>query len=130
MPARRRAPKGMTLLETMIAVTILATAMIGMAQFMANFAHATKTSAVEAGALDLATQRIDAVMHSPTYVAIDSMAATESTVADSTQYQRQTLVQHVGGGPSDTQDYRIVTVIVTPPGGIAVTRKTTVIAAF
>jgi len=123
-------PKGMTLLETMIAVTILATAMIGMAQFMANFAHATKTSAVEAGALDLATQRIDAVMHSPTYAAIDSMAVTETVVADSTTYQRQTLVQHVGGGPSDTQDYRIVTVAITPPAGVAPSRKTTVIAAF
>ena len=130
MRARRHTPKGMTLLETMIAVTILATAMIGMAQFMANFAHATKTSAVEAGALDLATQRIDAVMHAPTYASIDSMAATEAVTADSTGYQRQTLVTHVGGGASDTQDFRTVTVVVTPPGGISPTRKTTVIAAF
>jgi Tfp pilus assembly protein PilV len=120
----------MTLIETLIAVSILATAMIGMAQFMAKFAHATKTSAVQAGSLDLATQRIDSVMHSPTYAAIDSMAAVETVIADSTTYQRQTIVQHVGGGPSDTQDYRIVTVAVTPPGGISPTRKTTVIAAF
>lgn len=120
----------MTLIETLIAVTILATAMIGMAEFMAKFAHATKTSAVQAGALDLATQRIDSVMHSPTYASIDSMAAVETVNADSTTYQRQTVVQHVGGGPTDTQDYRTITVIVTPPGGITPSRKTTVIAAF
>jgi Tfp pilus assembly protein PilV len=120
----------MTLMEVLIAVTILATAMIGMAEFMAKFAHATKTSAVQAGALDLATQRIDSVLHSPTYVSIDSMAATETVSADSTTYQRQTLVEHVGGGPSDTQDYRIITVVVTPPAGITASRKTTVIAAF
>jgi prepilin-type N-terminal cleavage/methylation domain-containing protein len=124
----RAVPKGMTLLETMIAVTILATAMIGMAEFMANFAHATKTSAVQAGALDLATQRIDSVMHSATYASIDTMAALETVTADSTTYQRQTLVQHVGGG-SSTQDYRIVTIAVTPPGGVPPIRKTTVIAA-
>jgi prepilin-type N-terminal cleavage/methylation domain-containing protein len=122
-------PKGMTLLETLVAVAILATAMIGMAEFMANFAHATKTSAVQAGALDLATQRIDSIMHSATYASIDTMAAVETVSADSTTYQRQTLVQHVGGGLA-TQDYRIVTVVVTPPGGITATRKTTVIAAF
>ena len=68
-------------------------------------------------------------MHSPTYASIDSMAATETVLADSTTYQRQTIVQHVGG-PAATQDYRVVTVAVTPPGGIAATRKTTVIAAF
>jgi Tfp pilus assembly protein PilV len=126
---KRKVPSGMTLLETLIAVTILATAMIGMAEFMANFAHATKTSAVQAGALDLATQRIDSVMHSPTYASIDSMAAIETVIADSTTYQRQTIVQHVGV-PTDTQDYRTVTVVITPPGGITATRKTTVIAAF
>lgn len=120
----------MTLIETLVAVTILATAMIGMAEFMANFAHATKTSAVQAGALDLATQRIDSVMHSSNYASIDSMAATETVRADSTTYQRQTIVLHVGGGPAATQDYRTVTVVVTPPGGVTATRKTTVIAAF
>lgn len=128
--SRGGVPTGMTLIETLVAVTILATAMIGMAEFMANFAHATKTSAVQAGALDLATQRIDSIMHSSTYASIDSMAATETVLADSTTYQRQTIVQHVGGGPIATQDYRIVTVVVTPPGGVTTTRKTTVIAAF
>ena len=64
LTSRGGVPNGMTLIETLVAVTILATAMIGMAEFMANFAHATKMSAVQAGALDLATQRIDSVMHS------------------------------------------------------------------
>ena len=39
----------MTLIETLIAVSILATAMIGMAEFMAKFAHVTRMSAVQQG---------------------------------------------------------------------------------
>jgi Tfp pilus assembly protein PilV len=119
----------MTLMETLIAVTILATAMLGMAEFMAKFAHATKTSAVQAGALDLATARIDSVMHSATYASIDSMAAVETVSADSTTYRRQTLVQHVGGS-ADTLDFRIVTVAVTDATGATTVCKTIAIAAF
>jgi len=120
----------MTLIETLVAITILATALIGMGDFMGNFAHATKVSALQQRALDLATDRIDSVKHSSNYPTIDSMATTESINADSAVYTRQTFVEHIGGGPTDTLDYRVVTVAVTMPTVATPVRKTTIIAAF
>jgi prepilin-type N-terminal cleavage/methylation domain-containing protein len=127
-PMNRRS--GMTLIETLVAVVILATALIGMAHFMASFSHVTKTSALRARALDLAADRIDSVEHSPDYSAIDTTATIESITADSATYERQTMVQHIGGGPADTLDYRIVTVAVTIPNAPQPVRKTVAIAAF
>jgi prepilin-type N-terminal cleavage/methylation domain-containing protein len=125
--SRRR---GMTLIETLIAIVILGTALVGMGDFMGHFAHATKVSALQQRALDLASDRIDSVKHSPDYATIDTMAVSEMITADSSRYQRLTIVQHIGGGATDTLDYRIVTVAVTMPSVVTPVRKTTIIAAF
>jgi prepilin-type N-terminal cleavage/methylation domain-containing protein len=122
--------RGMTLIETMIAVVILGTALIGLGDFMARFAHATKVAALQQRGLDLATDRVDSAEHAPTYVSLDTMAATENITIDSTVYTRQTIVQHIGGGPTDTLDYRTVTVQVTLPTVTNPVRKTVIIAAF
>lgn len=122
--------RGMTIIETLVAVTILATALIGLGDFMGNFAHVTKVSSLQQRALDLAADRIDSVKHCDAYAAIDTMAVTELVAADSSVYTRQTIVDHVGGGPSDSVDYRVVTVAVTMPTVPAPVRKTTIIAAF
>jgi prepilin-type N-terminal cleavage/methylation domain-containing protein len=121
---------GMTLIETLIAVVILGTALIGLGDFMAHFAHATKVAALQQRGLDLATDRIDSVQHAPTYLSIDTMAATENVAIDSTVFKRQTIVQHIGGGPTDTLDYRAVTVSVTLPTVAKPVRKTVLIASF
>ena len=126
-PRNRR---GMTLIETLIAVTILATALIGLGDFLGHFAHATKVSSLQQRALDFTADRIDSVKHSPDYAAIDTMAGTEMISADSATYTRRTIVEHIGGGASDTLDYRIVTVAVTMPTGGTPIRKTTIIASF
>jgi prepilin-type N-terminal cleavage/methylation domain-containing protein len=125
--SRRR---GMTLIETLIAIVILGTALVGMGDFMGHFAHATKVSALQQRALDLASDRIDSVKHSSDYATIDTMAVSEMITADSARYQRLTIVQHIGGGATDTLDYRIVTVAVTMPSVATPVRKTTIIAAF
>ncbi len=121
---------GMTLIETLVAVAILATALIGLGDFMGHFAHATRVAALQQRALDLAADRIDSVKHSATYDGIDTMATTEHVTADSSSYTRQTLVEHIGGGTADTLDYRIVTVAVSIPNIVAPIRKTTIISAF
>ena len=121
---------GMTLIETLVAVAILATALVGLGNFMANFAHATRVSSLQQRAIDLASDRIDSVKHSPTYASIDSMAGTQNVSADSAIYAVQTMVQLVGGGPSDTLNYKIITVAVTIPTVTTPVRKTTSIAAF
>ncbi len=125
-PARR----GMTLIETMVAITILATALIGLGDFMGHFAHTTKVSSLQQRALDLASDRIDSVKHCGNYASIDSMAGTQAVSADSTTYSLQTIVDHVGGGATDTLDYRVVTVAVTMPTVQTPIRKTTIISAF
>jgi len=125
-----RTRRGMTLIETMVAITILATALIGLGDFMGHFAHTTKVSALQQRALDLASDRIDSVKHCNNYASIDSMAGTQAIAADSSTYSLQTIVDHVGGGPSDTVDYRVVTVAVTMPTVQTPVRKTTIISAF
>jgi prepilin-type N-terminal cleavage/methylation domain-containing protein len=125
--ARRR---GMTLIETLIAVAILATALVGLGDFMGRFAHATKVSALQQRALDLASDRIDSVKHSPDYATMDTMAVMQSITADSATYRRQTMILHVGGGATDTLDYRVVTVAVTMPNVATPVRKTTIISVF
>ena len=45
-------------------------------------------------------------------------------------FVRQTLVQHVGGAPTDSVDYRVVTVEVRSARLPSPMRKTTLIAAF
>ena len=129
-PLSFRPRRGMTLIETMVAITILATAMIGLGDFMGHFAHATKVASLQQRALDLATDRIDSVKHVSNYASIDSMAGTQMVSADSSTYSLQTLVDHVGGGPTDTVDYRVVTVAVTMPTVQTPIRKTTIISAF
>jgi prepilin-type N-terminal cleavage/methylation domain-containing protein len=125
-----RAHRGMTLIETMVAITILATALIGLGDFMGHFAHATKVASLQQRALDLATDRLDSVKHVSNYASIDSMAGTQMIAADSSTYALQTFVDHVGGGPTDTVDYRVVTVAVTMPTVQTPVRKTTIISSF
>jgi Tfp pilus assembly protein PilV len=120
----------MTLIETLIAVVILGTALVALGQFMSHFAHATRAAGLQQRAIDLASDRIDSVKHSPTYASIDSMAGSQTVSADSTSYVVQTMVQLVGGSPTDTVDYKIVTVAVSLPALPKPLRKTTVITAF
>jgi prepilin-type N-terminal cleavage/methylation domain-containing protein len=122
--------RGMTLIETLIAVVILGTALVALGQFMSNFAHATRAAGLQQRAIDLASDRIDSVRHSPTYASIDSMAGSKVVTADSTTYLVQTLVQLIGGSPTDTVDYKIITVAVSLPALPKPLRKTTVITAF
>jgi prepilin-type N-terminal cleavage/methylation domain-containing protein len=122
--------RGMTLIETLVAVVILGTALVGLGNFMARFSHATRVAGLQQRALDLASDRIDSVKHSSTYVSIDTMAATQMVSADSALYQVQTMVQHIGGAPTDSLDYKVITVAVTIPSLTTPLRKTTMIAAF
>jgi hypothetical protein len=97
---------------------------------MARFSHATRISALQQRGLDLASDRIDSVKHNSSYAGIDSMATIQTVAADSSIYQVQTMVEHIGGGPSDTLDYKIITVAVTIPSVTTPLRKTTMIGAF
>lgn len=123
--------KGMTLIEVMIAITILAMATLSLAAFMGKFARAVAVSDVKNTANELASQRLEEIKTAPRYAAIDTLYP--GTAALSSPYNgftRQTLVSHFGGGAADLYDYRTVTVIVRNSRLSAPIKRSTIIAAF
>ncbi len=122
---------GMTLIEVMMAVIILATAMLSIAGFMGKFTKIVAVADVKNTANELASQRLEEIKNAPRYAAIDTLYP--GTVALSTPYTgytRQTFVTHTGGGPSDLYDYRTVTVKVSNTRLSVPIVRTTIIAAF
>lgn len=133
-PARRfRNRSGFSLVEVIVALAILTGALLGLALFVSRMAHDASESRLLGTANELVTNRIEAIKAIRNYASIDSCAITESSIAGSSTYvgyARQTLVEHVGGGPADSVDYRIITVTVTNPEMSSPVKKTTAIAAF
>lgn len=134
LPGRRlRARAGFSLAEVVVALAILTAALLGLALFVSRMAHATSDSRLLGTATELVTNRIETIKGSTDYASIDTFATTETSIPGSSSYAgftRQTLILHVGGGVSDSVDYRVVTVIVTNPVMSAPVRKTTAIASF
>jgi Tfp pilus assembly protein PilV len=133
MTRRLRTRPGFSLAEVIVALGILTAALLGLALFVSRMAHSTSDSRLLGTANELVVNRIEAIKAITNYASIDSCAITESTVPGSTSYvgfKRQTLIKHVGGGVTDSVDYRIVTVIITNPVMSATVKKTTAIAAF
>lgn len=123
--------KGMTLVEVMMALTILATAMLSIASFMGKFAHIVAVSDVKNTANELASQRLEEIKNAPRYTAIDTLYP--GTVALTTPYSgytRKTQVTHTGGGSSDLYDYKTITVTVSNSRLGTPIKRTTMVAAF
>lgn len=128
---RWRARNGFTLVEVVVALLVLGFALLGLALFVSNMAHTGSTSQLVGTANELAADRIETIKSWLRYSLLDSrFTATENPVAGYTGYTRQTIIRHIGGGASDSVDYRIVTVVVTNPAMTDTVRKTTIIAAF
>ena len=126
-----RPRRGMTLVEVMIALTILATAMLALAAFMAKLAHATAIADVKNTANEIAASRIEEIKTAPRYSMIDSTFPGNIALGPPyTGYSRQTIISHKGGGPSDLDDYKTVTVIVRNPRLGKPVKRSTIIAAY
>jgi prepilin-type N-terminal cleavage/methylation domain-containing protein len=125
---RRRAPRrGISLLEVMVALTILGTALIGMAEYGRQYARKNANSAMLNNALDLASARVERVKAERNYTSMDTLATTESSIAGYPGYSRQTqIVQTL----SVQYNYKTVTVTVTHPAMPTPVKKTTAIARF
>lgn len=127
----RRARRGMTLVEVIISLGILGSVMLSLGAYTARLSQSSSVAHISETAIQLAADRMDTVRAATRYAAIESLyVATEAQVAGFPQYQRRTLVRHVGGAVSDTIDYRVVTVIVSHPALKAPVRRSTVIAPF
>jgi prepilin-type N-terminal cleavage/methylation domain-containing protein len=128
-----RARRGFTLVEVIVALAILTGSLLGLSLFIARMAHSTSNARILSTATELAADRLEQVKGATTYSAIDTLyGITEATIPgpDYVNFSRKTLVQHVGGGITDSVDYRIITVIVSHPSLSPSLRKTTSIAAF
>ena len=131
---RREAPRprrGLSLVEVVVAMSILGGVLLALGMFSARLSQATSTGRIRVTAAQLAADRIETVKTAPRYSAIESLyVATEATVAGAKGYSRRTWVQRVGGAVTDTIDYKIVTVQVTNAQLKGTVRKTTVIAPY
>ena len=122
---------GMTLIEVIVALVILAGAMLSMGSFVTSFVHNVALSNVRTIALELASDRIEDVKAAGDYDNLEAVwSGTESPVASYAGYTRQTLIQLVGGGLSDLDDYKLITVIVSAPGLTTPVKKTTAITRY
>jgi Tfp pilus assembly protein PilV len=129
----RRDRRGTSLIEVVIAITILSGAMLGLSAFMVKLTRASSAARLRTEAAQLVSDRMEAVKGAPRYAAIESLyVATESPIMGfpTPGFTRRTLVTHVGGQDADTIDYRVVTVEVTHARLTTPLRKTTVIAPF
>jgi prepilin-type N-terminal cleavage/methylation domain-containing protein len=132
--ASRRARRGMTLIEVMIAIVILSGAMLGLAKFGGQFEHTTATAGDMSLASDLATARIEQVK---TYRVYASIVATYNNVTDTYAtdavykgFSRLTKATRCASCPTASNDYITVTVTVSGRSLVAPISKTTIIAVF
>jgi prepilin-type N-terminal cleavage/methylation domain-containing protein len=126
-PVRRRRRLGMTLIESMVAVTILGSVTLGLGAFMAKFTRTATDVRIRTKAAQLAAQRIETIKSAGQYDSLAKFVATETNLPGYAGLTRQTIVTQVGGDSTSTVDYRIVTVEVTGPGLQGPVRKTTAI---
>ncbi len=125
------AERGMTLIEIMIALTILAVVVLGMGQFAFNFSRTERQSEARTVATNLADQRLSLIRSNPNYSQIDSIyGVAEATITGFPGYARSTKIVHTGGPlPTYTSDYKTITVTVTSPALKTPLVETVVVAA-
>lgn len=124
---RRALRRGISLLEVMVALTILGTSLIGMAEYGRRYARSNANSAMLNNALDLASARVERVKAERNYTSMDTLAVTETSIAGYTNYLRVTaIVQTLNAQYA----YKTVTVTVTHPSMALPVKKTTAIARF
>lgn len=130
LPRRLRA--GFTLIEVIIALSILGGSLLGMAAFVRNFTKATTDTTVRTLANDLVNARVEAVKGWRVYTTlVATFHGTTETYASTSPYTGFTRRTYaVRTGPTTTADYITVTVTVTGRGLSTTAKTTTVIASF
>jgi len=128
---RRTAEGGMTLIEVMMAMVILAIVLVGMGKFAFNFSRTERQAEARTIAVALADQRLSLIRATPNYSGmVANFAGTEATIAGFPGYSRTTAVTHTGGPrPTYTNDYMTVTVTVTSLALSAPVSETVVVAS-
>lgn len=121
--------RGFTLIEVILALTILMVVMVMLAKTTGNTVHTNAVGAQQQAALELAMDRVEQVRSDPAYDSLETRyVATESSFPTLPGFSRVTAIVHTGGAGL-ANDYKKVTVTVTGPGiTTAITRTVTVAA--
>ena len=120
--------RGFTLIEVILALTILLVVMMMLASTTGKTVHIAVTSSSQEAAIQLAMDRVEQVRADPQYGGLDSTyAKTETGFPTLPGFSRRTDIVRVGGVGQTIGDYKKVTVTVTGPGvSPAVVRTVTV----
>lgn len=127
----RRAPsrlrRGMTMMEVVVAMSILTVSLIGMAEYGRRYTRTNTNSQVLNQAIDLATARVERVKAERNYTSMDTLGVTETVIVGYPKFTRvTTIVQTLTGA----MDYKTVTVRVTHSTMPTAVKKTTAVARF
>lgn len=124
----RAHPSGFTLVEIMFAVSIVTTAIIGLAAFVPKFMNTSSKGAVVSAASDLAVDQVETIKAFPTFATLETtFNGTLVGFPTCASCSRTTTIVH---DSSATSNYKIVTVQITSPLLSTTIAKTTVIPAF
>jgi hypothetical protein len=132
-PRAPGARRGVVLLETLLSLTILAGAILTAGAYFTRLTRGVADERTRAQALFLVGERFEQVRTAPTYGSIDSLyVGSEFSIPGYAGYVRATSVTRIGGLPSDSIDYKIVSVTVTTPAipKSVTVKKSTVISDF
>jgi prepilin-type N-terminal cleavage/methylation domain-containing protein len=121
--------RGFTLIEVIMAMTILVVVVLAMSTAAGQFVRLTSQSEGQAVGSQLATARLQTIQMDPDYAGLESTyEKTESSLPGAPNFVRKTDITQVGGA-GQKMDYKIVTVTVTGPGlSDPIVRSTTVAA--
>jgi prepilin-type N-terminal cleavage/methylation domain-containing protein len=121
--------RGFTLIEVILALTILLVVLMLLATSTGRTVHTAATSSAQAAAQELAMDRVELIRADPRYDALETLyAGTETSFPTLPGYSRTTRIVRVGG-TGQANDYKRITVTVTGPGLTAPLARSTTVAA-
>jgi prepilin-type N-terminal cleavage/methylation domain-containing protein len=120
--------RGFTLIEVILALSILLVVMMMLASTTGRALHTAATTQSQQTAIQLAMDKIDQVRNDPNYDGLESAyAKTDTTFTGLPGFRRVTSSVR-SGGQGQPNDYKRITVVVTGPGIAPVSRSVTVAA--
>lgn len=121
---------GFTLVEVVVALMLLTTAVMGMQLMTAQMLRRMTVAQVQLSASQLAEDRLDQIRLEPNYANIPTYAGTENTIAGFPSYTRiTTILQQRDSTEAGITDFRRITVEVRAPALTPSVRRTLVIGA-